>query len=396
MVPSPASPTGPRLPAYGHGTLAELLPSALALVDDDQPDPLSLRESIDPVSKVCVLLADGLGWDIVERHRDVMPTLASMRSERGSRRIDTCFPSTTATSITSLGTGTAPGRHGFVGYTAWMREVGAVVNLILFNRYGDAKPNTLVRQLVPEHVQANRTVFERANDAGITTTTVSDRRFAHSGLTRAALRGPRYSGWESPTEIPRLVADALADADRTLVYAYDPRFDHAAHGSGIDSPEAVATLAGVDEVVARLADGMPKGSVLIVTGDHGMVDVSAGRIDIDDEAALSPGVRALGGEPRARHVYTRNGAAPDVLAAWEERLRDAAWVRSGADAISAGWFGPHVGPEARGRVGDVVAAYHADGGVFSRRIDPRQAALVGHHGSFTEAEAVVPLLVAPA
>lgn len=393
MVPSTASATGPRLPAYGRGTLAELLPSALALVDDGRADPLGLRESVGPASKVCVLLADGLGWDVIERHRDVVPTLAAMRSDRGSRRIDTCFPSTTATSITSLGTGTAPGRHGFVGYTAWMREVGAMVNLILFNRYGEAKPNTLVRDIVPEQVQPNRTVFDHANDAGVTTTTVSDRRFAHSGLTRAALRGPRYAGWEAPDEIPDLAAAALVEADRTLVYAYDPRFDHAAHAGGIDSADAVVALAGVDEVVARLVAALPQGSVLLVTGDHGMVDVTEDRIDIDDDAELSAGVRALGGEPRVRHVYARRGAEDDVLAAWRERLGDKAWVCSGADAVAAGWFGPHVGPEARGRIGDVVAAFRDEGGVFCRRIDPRQAQLVGHHGSLTEAEAVVPLLV---
>lgn len=396
MVASSDSVPGPRLPAYGRGTLAEVLPSALALVDphDSTADPLALRESLGTCERVCVLLADGLGSDVVEHHRDVAPTLAAMRAETGSRQIDTCCPSTTATSITSFGTGTAPGRHGVVGYTAWMREVGAVVNLIRFNRYGESKSNTLVRRLVPEQLQANRTVFERAVAAGVATTTVSDRRFSDSGLTRAALRGGNYAGWDSPDEIPELVAAALGEGDRALVYAYDPRFDHAAHGSGIDGEDAVTALAAVDAVAARLRDELPAGSVLLVTGDHGMIDVAEGRIDVDDDAALAGGVRALGGEPRFRHVYARDGAAGDVLDAWSERLGEVAWVLRGADAIAAGWFGPHAGPEARNRIGDVVAAYHGEGGVFCRRVDPRQAELIGHHGSLTAAEAVVPLLAA--
>lgn len=396
MLPPSTPAPDPRLPAYGSETLAELLPSVLALVDEDQRDPLGLRASVGPAPRVCVLLADGLGCEIVEHHRDVAPTLASMRSERGSRRISSCFPSTTATSLVSLGTGTAPGRHGFIGYTAWMREIGAVVNLIRFNRYGEAKANTLVRELVPEQVQPVPTVFERAHAAGITTTSVSDRRFASSGLTRAALRGPHYVGWETPDEIPSLAAKALAATDRTVVFAYDPRFDHAAHGGGIDSAAAVAALAQVNGVAARLLDSLPHGSVLVVTGDHGMVDVTAGRVDIDDDDDLSAGVRALGGEPRVRHVYAREGAAGDVLAAWTARLGNVAWIRTGAEAVAAGWFGPHVGPEARGRIGDVIAAYHSEGGVFCRRIDPRQTALVGHHGSFTDAEMAVPLLLARA
>lgn len=394
MNVAPPPEHGPRLPAYGHGTLAELLPSVLAVVTGAPGDVLDLRDALGASRQICVLLADGLGWELLERNRDVAPTLAGLRAARGSRALDTCFPSTTVTSLTSLGTGTAPGRHGLVGYTAWMREIGAVVNLIQFNRYGEAKPNTLVRYLVPESVQPNRTVFERAHAAGVATTTVSDRRFANSGLTRAALRGSRYVGWEDPEEIPGLVAGVLAEAGPNLVYAYDPRLDHAAHGVGTDGDAALAALTAVDAVVARLLHVLPRDTALLVTGDHGMVDVVGGRVDIDDVDDLKAGVRALGGEPRMRHVYAEAGAAGDVLEAWEAYLGDVAWVRSRADAVAGGWFGPHTGPEARGRVGDVVVAYRGDGGVFCRRVDPRQARLVGHHGSFTDAEMVIPLLVA--
>lgn len=396
MATPPTPAPVPRVPAYGSGTLAEVLPSALALVDGTRPDPLGLRERVGEVPRVCVLLADGLGWDILERHRDAAPAMAAMRSDRGSRRVDTCIPSTTATSLASLGTGTAPGRHGIVGYTAWMKEVGAVVNLVRFSRYGEPKANTLLSRIVPEVLQPNSTVFERAHEASIPTTIVSDSRFTTSGLTRAVLRGPRYLGWDSPDEIPGLVAAALAETDRALVFAYDPRFDHAAHESGVGSDEAATAIAAVDAVVSGVVDTIPAGSVLVVVGDHGMVDVDGGRVDIDDESDLSTGVRALGGEPRIRHVYTRAGATDDVLAAWSARFEGVAWVLRGTDAAARGWFGPHVGPEARGRIGDVIVAHHAEGGVFCRRIDPRMSKLVGHHGSLTEAEAVVPLLVAHA
>lgn len=394
MTLTPPPEQGPRLPAYGHGTLAELLPSVLAVLTGSSGDALGLQGVLSETRSICVLLADGLGRDLLGQHRDVAPALAGLRTAPGSRNLDTCFPSTTVTSLASLGTGTPAGRHGLVGYTAWMREVGAVVNLIQFNRYGEAKPNTLVRRLVPESVQPNRTVFQQAHAAGVPATTVSDRRFANSGLTRAALRGPRYVGWDTPDEIPALVAAVLAEAGPSLVYAYDPRLDHAAHGVGVGGDAALAALAAVDTVVAQLHDALPSDAALLVTGDHGMVDVVDGRIDIDDEDDLGAGVRALGGEPRMRHVYAEPGASGDVLDAWRERLGDVAWVRSGKDAVADGWFGPHTGPEARGRVGDVVAAYHGDGGVFCRRIDPRQAELIGHHGSLTEAEAIVPLLVA--
>jgi hypothetical protein len=41
----------------------------------------------------------------------------------------------------------------------------------------------------------------------------------------------------------------------------------------------------------------------------------------------------------------------------------------------------------------VVAAAHDPIGVFQRDVDPGQARLVGHHGSLTSAERLVPLIL---
>jgi hypothetical protein len=68
------------------------------------------------------------------------------------------------------------------------------------------------------------------------------------------------------------------------------------------------------------------------------------------------------------------------------------WVVSGEEAVDGGWFGPRVEDRVRPRIGDVVAAAHGSVGVFQRDVDPLQAMLVGHHGSMTSAEQLVPLL----
>ena len=50
----------------------------------------------------------------------------------------------------------------------------------------------------------------------------------------------------------------------------------------------------------------------------------------------------------------RPGAADDLLAAALERHGHHAWVRSRAQAIDEGWFGPVVSPPVAGRLGDVA------------------------------------------
>jgi hypothetical protein len=125
-----------------------------------------------------------------------------------------------------------------------------------------------------------------------------------------------------------------------------------------------------------------------------MVDLTPEqRVDLDERRDLSHGVRIMAGEGRARYLYTQHGAEQDVLDTWRAALGDRMWIITREEAIEAGWFGPTVSDDARGRIGDVIAAAFGPIGIFQRSVDPGQAGLVGHHGSLTPEEQLVPLLV---
>jgi hypothetical protein len=151
-------------------------------------------------------------------------------------------------------------------------------------------------------------------------------------------------------------------------------------------------LGHVDELAEQLAGALPAGTVLHVTGDHGMVDVAPqDRVDVVAVAELRAGVALLGGEARARHVYAVAGAAGDVLAAWREVLGHRAWVASREEAVADGWFGP-VDSWLEPRIGDVVAAPAGPWAIVATQAEPREPALIGMHGSLTPADQLVPLL----
>jgi hypothetical protein len=142
-------------------------------------------------------------------------------------------------------------------------------------------------------------------------------------------------------------------------------------------------------------EGLPPGGLLAVVADHGMIAVDASEVvDVDACEPLLDGVEAIGGEPRARHVYTAKGAADSVLAAWRETLAQRAWVVSRDEAISAGWFGDRIGDDVRFRIGDVVAAARGSAGIMRRTVETLLSSLIGQHGSLTPEEQQVPLLVA--
>jgi hypothetical protein len=148
----------------------------------------------------------------------------------------------------------------------------------------------------------------------------------------------------------------------------------------------------VDRLAEQLAGALPPGTALYVTADHGMVDVGAAdRTDADEQTELRDGVAVLGGEPRARHVYAKSGAAKAVLDTWRETLGSTAWVVSREEAIADGWFGP-VEPALADRIGDVVAASVGPTAVVASKAEPRETALLGMHGSLASSDQLVPLL----
>lgn len=366
----------PVIPPYGTGTLADLLPAIGAhLGVPGASDPLSLPDADHYV----VLLIDGLGWQQRD-HWQVAPFLASLAGQP----ISCGVPSTTATSITSLGTGLTPGQHGIAGYSFRYPGTGQVLNTLQWPA-----------DVHPLDVQPQLTYLERLTSAGVRTASVGPARFAGSGLTTIALRDGNFLGVADEDDHPRridLTVDASRGADRTAVYVYERSLDHTGHSQGVGSPAWLAALARCDELARELRAALPDRTRLVITGDHGMVNVpDQARLVAEDEPGLLTGVTTLAGEGRFRQLYAAAGLAEAVLARWQQRLGEDAWVVSRQQAFDAGWFGP-VNPRVADRFGDVLVAMRNNGAVMSRAL-PKEFTLVGMHGSLTAAELTVPLLV---
>jgi hypothetical protein len=73
-------------------------------------------------------------------------------------------------------------------------------------------------------------------------------------------------------------------------------------------------------------------------------------------------------------------------------LGDRADVLPRDEAIARGWYGPQVSDLVRPRIGDVVTASTGRGGVVCGKQEPVESRMVGHHGSYSPAEQLVPFL----
>ncbi|HEU4421763.1 MAG TPA: nucleotide pyrophosphatase/phosphodiesterase family protein [Pilimelia sp.] len=375
-------------PAYGTGSLAEVMPTALAALGvPGQPDALGLTPALAGVRRIALLLIDGLGHFQLPTAAPHAPTLAELATGRygAAEVLTTGFPSTTPTSLVTLGTGAAPGAHGVLGFNVNVPGTSRVLNHVEW--WNDPDPR--MWQPVP-------TGLELAAAAGVTVTVVSRPEFAGTGLTEAANRGGEFRGARGADALAAEILDALAGSEeRTLVSAYTPEVDRTGHLFGVDSLPWRAAVAEVDRLLTIVLDGLPPDAALLVTADHGQLDVPPdGRYDVDTDPELRAGVAVVAGEPRVRYLHTVPGATADVVAAWRAKLGDAAWVAERDEAVAAGWFGPMPADHLR-RVGDVVAACRDRAVVVASRTEKVIASkLVAYHGSFTAMEMAIPLLVA--
>jgi hypothetical protein len=382
-----AAPAAPP-PRYGEASLADLVPSLLAALDvPGFPNPLG----VEPLRRACLLVVDGLGSELLRANPEAAPFLHAA-AER-SAPLTAGFPATTATSLASIGTGRPPGEHGLVGYTIALPGMDRALNCLRWSSYGLGGAKDLRDRVAPERLQPEATAFERAAADGVEVTLTGDGAFAESGFTRAALRGGGYWRTFSMGDLAAGALRCLAAGRRSLVYAYHPGLDRTGHVRGVAGDAFRLELAQIDRLAAQVAERLPRDAALVVTGDHGMVELRPEqRLDLADQPDLAAGVRLLAGEARARHVHIAPGAAADVLAAWRALLGHAMWVLPGEEAVAAGWFGPRVLDRVRPWIGDVVAAAFGPVGVVQREVDPTQGRLLGHHGSMTAAEQLVPFL----
>jgi predicted AlkP superfamily pyrophosphatase or phosphodiesterase len=369
--------------AYGRSSLADVMPSVLASLGvDGEPNVLGLR----PAHCVVVLLVDGLGWNLLRGNAGYAPFLSSL----AGRSLTAGFPTTTAASITSLGTGRPPGEHGITGYTTRAAGVTEPVNWLTWR--GAQSGRDLSEDLPPARIQPMSTAFDRAERAGIRATVVSAPAFRNSGLTGAALWGAHYVPAFTAADTATGVATAARERGG-LIYCYNADLDLIGHVHGSRSQAWLAQLQLIDRGAELLAERLPDQARLLITADHGMVDVpDEAKIDYDDDPTLHEGVDLIAGEARVRYLYVAAGQLDAVRERWTHVVGDRTSILTRDEAIDRGWYGPVVTAAARERIGDLIVLAESDVAIVRRRAESRSSALIGHHGALTDDELLVPLL----
>jgi hypothetical protein len=362
----------PELPDYAGACTVNLVPS---LLEPPEVLPPWLPPAAVEADQLVLLVLDGVGWHQLQRRRALAPTLCAM----AGGPIRTVLPTTTATALTSIATGTPPGEHGVVGYR--INVEGEVLNILRWTtRRGDA------REWIPPQKVQSLSPFGAQRPPVITRT-----EFERSGFTGAHLDGVRFRGWRMASTLVAEVSQQI-HAGEPFVYAYYDGVDKVSHEYGLGEFFDVE-LAAADRLVADLLERLPAGTAVVVTADHGQVHVAGDVTPLAPEVAAH--VEVQSGEARFRWLHAHPGEERALHEAALAAHGDRAWVRTRDELVDGGWFGPVVTDAARARLGDVALVAKATA-AFTEPTDTGPYHLVGRHGSATPAELDVPLLVGSA
>ena len=362
-------------------SLADVLPSSFAAVAGH-----TNRLGLPRVTRAAVLLVDGLGAEALKARAGHARTLVA--GLNSSTIIDSGFPTTTAAALASLTTGVLPGQHGLVGYTVLDGANDRVVNQL--SGWDD--------RLDPASWQRVPTVFETAARAGVPSTAIGPLRYRDSGFSAAVLRGAEYVAAGSIDERLQQAGEWMRQStDPGLLYIYVPELDMSAHASGWEADNWITRLETVDGAVRTLVAGLRPSDGLLVTADHGVVDIPQhAHVLIDSDPALVDGVRFVAGDPRCLQLHFESdlseAAREALIERWRASESSRSWVATRREAIDANWFGP-VDPEVEPRIGDLLVAARKNIAYYDGRTASGSArAMVGQHGSWSSAEVRVPLL----
>lgn len=387
------------MPTDNGARLAAILPTAIASMASSAGfDPLEpLRDAgilrgsqnaeqliasgrIPAVRSVVVVVVDGLGHANLKAASGHARTLAALPM----RRIETVIPSTTGAALTSLTTGTLPGVHGLVGYKIRHPELGLLTTLKDWDGIED-----------PRTWQRSEPLFGLAEVIGARAVAIGRPAHATGGLTEAILSGAEYHGGQTIADRFGIASRLLREGEPLLAYLYIDELDRAAHSEGWASDTWLLRLEQLDAALQDLLRSLPGDVGVIVTADHGMVDVPPNRrVLLDGGDVPLDEVELIGGEPRMRSLYLRDGAEPEACAAAVQRsLGKLAWVGTRSEAIANGWYGP-IDKEVATRLGDVIVAARGQYAFMITDDAPAVHEMVGQHGSISDEERGIPLAFA--
>ncbi len=310
------------------------------------------------------------------------------------------FPSTTDAALVSLRTGCPPAEHGWLAYTMYLREMGIAANAILLCPFWTRQRDLLVDWgLDLETLIPVPTLAGHLNATGIITGAILSSYFRNSGFTKLLHDGvSKIRVHHSASDLWGQTRHMLAElrGKRAFLTVYWSGLDTLAHAYGPDTDLWEGEFRSVSHLLTReflapLASQDRKGTLLLLTADHGQIHIPPEHIlTAKEDPKLSQHLLVpIMGESRAAFVYPRPRRTDAIREYLEGAFPDWFTVLDSVQALEAGLMGKPIHDETYARAGELLVLPKGDHAL--QHIQPG-VPLVGRHGGLTPDEMLVPLI----
>jgi hypothetical protein len=399
------------LPDYNGYGLSSIPATVSALLDGPQLNTASLMPQISErigkhYQNVVLILVDALGYDhflrlmvqgYAEFWRENLP-------QAGLFALSSVSPSTTATALTTLWTGTEPATHGYIGYEMWLKEYSMTINSILHCPTSFIGDNgSLMRAgFIPEQFLGLQTIGEQLSAASITSHAFLPYTIANSGLSRMHLQGTHFHGFVAESDLWADLRDLLnlPSAKPRFFYVYWATLDTLIHRYGPDDMRIDAHFAEFSRTLAEnflsgLEQSACESTLLLLTADHGAIATPPDeKYNLNVHPQLLQLLRMLPTcESRLPFLFIKSGMEKHVREYFAQAWPGEFTLITGAEALSAQLFGKMpMHPALPDRVGDLIALPHNNAYLWwPNHINMMQ----GRHGGLSRLEMLIPLYALP-
>lgn len=338
-------------------------------------DKPMLRDLAQELAKdyknVVLLVLDGMGMYPMQKNLSKTDFLY----KNVKRVLTSVFPSTTTNATTTLLTNKYPMEHGWFGWSLYFEELGRSVDIF---RDVDSYTGEFIEKDYAYKVLPVQPFYKSA-----------DKKFTINSVVPSFLHGDgenRYE-WNDFEELIAHVKTVCQKQGKQFVYAYFTEPDSTMHRYGVTSAETFNLLkslnAGVEKLYSQLND-----TLLIVTADHGQVDVN-GCIEIYKDEEIT---RLLEWRPyleaRAAAFKVKEGQHKNFVELFNKKYGGDFTLFSSAELIKNNYFGLGDCNAHAKLLGDYIAVGKTD---KIMRLTPLGHDFKGHHTSLT-GEMEVPLI----
>ena len=394
------------LAAFDSGELVRPSPDVLNLVDLARAtaslagaDSITLtaggRHLVDLIGSsehLVFILADGFGMNFLE----TMDSDAfAPRHLAGELR--TVFPSTTATTLTTLATGGWPVKHAVLGWFLYLPEVDAVTTILPFIRRSDGTSLTELG-VTPERAFPLRPVMSLIQRKSLSLFPDDIAGSVYSTYCIAGTPGRGYR--DLKCAVDEVITRLDKASEPTITYMYWPKIDGVCHELGTGQSETTSAIRELDRELQRLSFNVPRATRIVVTADHGLLDVNESQtLWIEPGDAIASCLsREPSGDSRVVYFSLKDGQEARFRVEFARRCDGRFVLLTTGEALGLGLFGPGTpSSQTRERLGDLVAV--SLGADVMRFRYPRPNAAqppkihVSNHSGLTPDEMRIPLIL---